>query len=381
MRAEYRLDVTRDVAGAEADFHTGLDLAPNFGPGLRLYASYLDGEGRTEDALAAIDRARLVDPLGPENHYLKGEILRTERGASEEAVALYLQAIAVAPDFYPAYARLGEVRAEEGRLADAIRYAEKSVAIEPRVDWPRDRLLWFYVDLDDLPAARDVLRGYAPGSPEGAASAALICYRAGQLAQAEERIRAVIRAPQAEANGMAVILPTDAIIRRAVMRHDAADARRFILSMPGLKMQRGTLAVVADNWPAVVQLATLEHRVGDRKRGDELARRVLDFLDRGGTFGLPGGDDWARASAAALLGRNAEALSSLEKLRRHNRLGWWSRIEGNPAFDALRPTPSFQSIRQEDRIWLESQQQALGQLRREGIVPLRTAVGLTPAGC
>lgn len=381
MRAQYRLDVAHDRQGAEADFRSGLELAPNFGPGLRAYAYYLFDQGRTEDALSVIDRARLVDPLGPENHYFKGEILRQKHGAREEAVALYLQAISVAPDFYPAYARLGQVRAEEGELADAIHYAEKAVAIEPKVAWPRDRLLWFYVDVGDLSAARDVLRGYAAGSPEGAVSEALLCYRAGRLGRAEERVRAVIGQPEADANGMAVILVTDAVINRAVERHDPDPARRFILSIPGLQKEGSTIAVVADNWPAVVQLAVLEHVAGNRRLGDDTARQVLDFLDRGGTFGLPGSDDWARASAAALLGRDDAAVSSLRKLVHSNRIGWWSRIEGNPAFDGLRSTPPFRSIEQDDRIWLNGQQRALAKLRAQGDVPSRSAAGLTPGGC
>jgi TolB-like protein/DNA-binding winged helix-turn-helix (wHTH) protein len=382
MRAQYRLDIAHDVPGAEADFRTGVDLAPNFGPGLRLYAQYLFDESRVADALAMIDRARLVDPLGPENHYFKGEILRRGLGDREGAVALYLQAIAAAPNFYPAYARLGQVRAEEGRLAEAIQYAEKAVAIEPKVGWPRDRLLWFYVDIGDLPAARDVLRGYVSGSPEGLASEALLCYRAGRLDRADGRIRAAIGQPEVDADGMAVVLATDAIVKRAIARRDAVPARRFILSMRGLKKEGSTLAVVADNWPAVVQLATLESLAGDRRVGDGIARRVLDFLDRGGTFGgLPGGDDWARASAAGLLGRNDVALASLAKLARSNRIGWWARIEGNPALDALGPARSFRAIEQDDRMWLESEQRALGRLRSQHDVPLRSAAGLTPAGC
>lgn len=381
MRAQYRLDIAHDIPGAEADFRTGLELAPNFGPGLRLYAQHLFEGARIAEALAMIDRARLVDPLGPENHYFKGEVVRKALGDREGAVALYLQAIAASPNFYPAYARLGQVRAEEGRLADAIRYAEKAVAIEPRVAWPRDRLLWFYVDIGDLPAARDVLRGYVAGSPEGVASEALLCYRAGRLDLAEALARAAIGLPEVDANGIAVILATDAMIKRAAARHDVTAARRFILSIPGLKKEGSTLAVVADNWPAVVQLATLEHLAGERRVGDGLAQRVLDFLDHGGRFGLPGGDDWARASAAGLLGRNDVALASLAKLAQSNRIGWWSRIEGNPALEGLSATPAFRSIVEDDRIWLEGEQRALGSLRRQGDVPLRSAAGLTSAGC
>lgn len=381
VRAQYRDLILHDTAAAEADYRTGLELAPNYGPGWRLYASYLYEAGRTNEALVAVDRARLVDPLGPENHYLKGEIVRSALAGSEESVALYLQAIAVAPDFYPAYARLGQVRAAEGKLAQAIRYAERSVAIEPRVDWPRDRLIWFYVDMGDLPAARDVLRGYASGSAEGAASEALICYRAGRLRRAEGRIRAAIGETAEDTNGLAVILSTDAVIKNAVRNRDAAAARRFILSIPGLKKAGDGLAVAESNYPQVVQLAILEHLAGDRRRGDRLAAQILDFLDRGGTFGLPGANEWARASASALLGRTDMALRSLRQLVTASRMGWWDRIEGNPAFDALRVMPEYRSIEADDRIWLEGERRALGQMRVQGDVPLRSGAGRTPAGC
>ena len=99
-----------DSSGAEADFRKGLDLAPNFGPGLRAYAEYLFQQNRYEDTLAVIDRARLVDPLSAENHYRKGEVLRIALHGTEAAATLYLQALAVKPDFYPAYTRLAQVR-------------------------------------------------------------------------------------------------------------------------------------------------------------------------------------------------------------------------------------------------------------------------------
>jgi len=63
----------------------------------------------------------------------------------DDAAALYLQALSVQPEFYPAYTRLATVRWELGHLAEAIRYAEKSIAIEPAVGWTRARLVWFYV--------------------------------------------------------------------------------------------------------------------------------------------------------------------------------------------------------------------------------------------
>jgi TolB-like protein/Tfp pilus assembly protein PilF len=377
MRAHYRYDVEHDATGAEADFRKGYELAPSFGPGLQWYADYLVVRGRSDEALAAIERARQVDPLGAENHYRKAEILRTGGTNLESAVALYLEAITVAPDFYPAYARLGQVRAVQGRFADAIRYAEKAVAIEPKVSWPRDRLLWFYLDIGELAAARDVLRGYvAPAPARVAANEAMLCMRAGNEDLAARRALAALQDDSVSSDGLAIVVATDVLIRRAIARHDPAMARRFILSIPGLEKAGRTLAVTAYDFPTVVQLATLEHKVGDASAGTALSLKILDFLDHGGqVVGIPGGEDWSRATLLAVLGRDDAALTYLEKYVRTSHFAFWERVEINPAFDALRTRPAFQLIEREEHALLREQQQALAVLRTKGEVPARAAAG------
>ena len=379
LRAMYRLD--HDPGGAEADFRKGLDLAPNFGPGLRAYAEYLFDRERYDEALAVIDRARLVDPLSAENHYRKGEVIRLGLRGTDEAAALYLQALAVKPDFYPAYTRLAQVRWIQGRVAEAIKYGEKSVAIEPNVDWTRDRLLWFYVEIGDLGAARDVLRGSAATWPNIPLEQALICFRAGNLERAEAWARHGLSDPDVN-DAVAIILATDAVVERAIAMHAPASARQFILAIPDLKKDRGTLPVVTDNFPTVIQLATLEHFAGNREAADDLANRILEFMDHGGHVAVVAGEDeWLRSVTLALLGRNDAALDHLEKMIRSGcRIGWWVRLERDPSFAAIRATPRFQAIEADTRSWLQSQLQLLGQMRMQGEVPLRSAAAI-PGGC
>ena len=274
LRAEYKLDQRRFERRFERRGGR-LSQRPRsraeFWAWAAIYAEYLSEQERYDETLAVIDRARLVDPLSAENHYRKGEVIRLGLHGNEEAAALYLQALAVKPDFYPAYTRLAQVRFNQGRIAEAIKYGEKSVAIEPNVDWTRDRLVWFYVDLGDLSAARDVVRGFPAGSPNIPLEEALICYRAGNLERAEALARKGLNDPDVN-DGLAFIFATDAVVERAIAMHAPASARQFILAIPDLKKERGTLAVVADNFPQVVQLATLEHFVGnheDRRRSGE----------------------------------------------------------------------------------------------------------------
>jgi TolB-like protein/DNA-binding winged helix-turn-helix (wHTH) protein len=380
FRAMYKSDTNKDSGGAEADFRKGLDLAPNFGPGLRAYAEYLFERERYDEGLMVIDRARLVDPLSAENHYRKGEVIRLAFRGREEAAALYLQALAVKPDFYPAYTRLAQVRWNQGRIAEAIKYGEKSVAIEPNAGWTRDRLLWFYADIGDLSAARAVLEGHAAEWPNIPLEQALICFRTGNLERAEALARRGLSDPDVN-DAIAIIFATDAVVERAIAMHAPASARQFILAIPDLKKDRGTLAVVSDNFPTVIQLATLEHFAGNREAADDLANRTLEFMDHGGQVGVAGEDEWLRAVASALLGRNDAALDHLEKMiRSGRRIGWWVRLERDPSFGAIRATPRFQAIEADTRSWLQSQLQLLGQMRMQGEVPPRSAA-VMPGGC
>ena len=381
LRASLRLDRTSGP-DAESDFLKGLELAPNFGPGLRAYAEYLLGKGRYDEALVQLDRARLVDPLSAENHYRKGEVERTVFYRYEDAAALYLQALSVQPDFYPAYTRLATVRWEFGRLAEAIRYGEKSVAIEPALGWTRERLVWFYVDLGDLDAARDVLRGYPPGPAAAAAPEALVCYRVGNLKQATDILRKYSTDPDFN-TGFAFIITFSAAVERAMANHDPSTGRQYLMAMLQPKDATTTGAIEDSSFPTIVQVATLEHTVGDKAVGNELAQRILQYLDRSPDVHLIAGwDEWARAAAYAILGRNDAALSHLENLIRSGfRIAWWARIEQDPAFVPLRSTRRFQDIVSANRAWLQNEQQQVAQMRLNGDVPRRPSVQLTANGC
>jgi TolB-like protein/Tfp pilus assembly protein PilF len=399
MRARRKLD-DNDPRGAEDDFRKGLELAPNFGPGLLGYAEYLSDQERDAEALEQLDRARLVEPLSAENHYRKGEILRVSaereqfkrqvtRSASarlEDAAALYLQALSVQPEFYPAYTRLAQVRWIQGRLAEAIKYGEKSIAVEPAVSWTHFRLVWFYVDLGDLSAARDVLRGHAPGSAAMAASEALVCYRAGNLEHAEAILRSHVGDPDLYEDGFAMLVTPAAIVERAIASRDPSVARRFIMAIPVLKKTRGTPEVVDVNFPWIAQLAILEHAVGSQAVANDLAQRILQYLDPSPDVNdrdiVGGWDEWSRAAASAILERNDAAQAHLENLVRSGlHIGSWARIERDPAFAALRSTPRFQALLSGSQLWLQGEVRQLALMRSRGEVPRRSSEQLSPQGC
>jgi TolB-like protein/DNA-binding winged helix-turn-helix (wHTH) protein/Tfp pilus assembly protein PilF len=382
LRAQLKPDTTQGKVDAETDYRKAFALAPNYATGVYNYGGWLSEQGRYEEALAVLDRASLLDPLAPSTHYLKGEILRLAFGRRDQAATSYQQAIAVAPDFYPAYTRLAMVRFNEGKLAEAIRLGERSIAIEPKVGWTRERLIWFYVHLNDVGAARDVLRGLEGGYAGKSSEEALICYRTGDLERAGRLARAALNDPDNDLGGVSFSLATEAIVELALAQHSPATARKFILSVPDLKKDHGKIALVDDNWPLFVQLAALERKSGNLSTATDLAQGILEYVERSSkTPGPPGVMDWTRASALAILGRNDEALSSLERMiRTGNQMRWWVTFERDPSFDALRATPRFQAMATYARAWLAGQQQLVQQMRQSGEIPARFAAA-TPGGC
>src|ERR1700752_5241946 len=175
----------------------------------------------------------------------------------------------------------------------------------------------------------------------------------------------------------------NAVIERAITSHDVGTARRLFTALPDIKREGGALAIVGDNFPQVMQLAILEHAIGDPAVANDIAQRSLQLLDGSPKVHLLAGwDEWGRAAASAILGRNDAALAHLETLAQSDfRLGWWSRIESDPAFAALHETPRFKAIVAGLRAWLENQKRQVEQMRQSGEIPRRSGDQLTPNGC
>ena len=105
-----------------------------------------------------IDRARALDPLMPSGHLTKGIMMLYGRSDTKAANALILQALEHDPNYYPALMRLAELRwCCEGAFAEAIRYAEHALALEPNASWPQRMLVGFYLDIGEPETAKQVL--------------------------------------------------------------------------------------------------------------------------------------------------------------------------------------------------------------------------------
>jgi TolB-like protein/DNA-binding winged helix-turn-helix (wHTH) protein/Flp pilus assembly protein TadD len=373
-----------DVVGAEADFRRGLALNPNDGPGHAFFADFLEREGKIDEALNAIDRARAIDPLNPRGHYFKGLLLLYHgAGTIEESEALFLQALSVAPEFHPALQRLGTIRKYSGRLAEAVKFSERAIAIDPQAQWLRVELSLLYLDLDDPDAARDVIADVAD---ERAAAWLPVCLYEGDLGAAKEILREtdeselrqldqlypfILRAirDQASEHGSRTDAPAllQSVARNSEFVFGAADpdVRRRMIAGRGTWYLDDVL--VAAHW---------QKSIGQRAKAEASARAALERIavDRkrregAGSYAF----DRERAMAFAILGQKDASIAALDRAISHRRLIrlWWYDSRREPAFKALQKDPRFWVIVARARTYVREQRELLEEMRRDGIVPRR----------
>jgi len=371
IRGKYR-DMKGDEVGAESDFRRGMALSPGFAPGVDYYAEFLYGGHKVDEALSILDTALRINPLAPRLIYLKGLIVAQARHDNAAASELFLHAIQAAPDYYGAYNRLATLRWSEGRLAEAIGFAEASLRIEPGSSWSRENLARVYIDLGDLTAAREVLAHFQePDKHEGAA---LLCYRAGRLDAAVAWLRPALTSQYRAGGGPALAASITALLEQATRSGDYAGARALLVNMQDLKDEHGRLDFNQDNALPLLQLATLEKLAGHRAEAERIATGVIAIVDDPTAQGNYNGfTERFRMLALAVLGRDREALSILEAQRDTlARELWWVWIERHPAFAQLRREPRVQQLLAELRSWSQKQRELVEAQRHAGKLPVRS---------
>ena len=371
-----------DTTEGLADYEKGIALSPNYAPGLQRYAEELDALGRGTEALDLIDRARRIDPLYPRSHYFKGLMRLWGGGAIEDAEALFLQALRVAPDFHPALMQLGTIRRITGRLAEAVNYSERAVAIEPGVTWTRVVLSSHYLALDDPDAARHVIAGLRDPPPEAWVP---VCLYENDL----EGARNILRGLGLE--DLAGDQITDPYVLRAVrdqaLRSGDPRARKLMRAMAEKWDPTVGQAKWVDDeiWQEIWQIdfilvaAQWRKSIGELRSAEASARAALEWMELHDPTPFGVYDD-ERATALAILGQGDAAIAVLERAFADGRRGGWN-PDREPEFAAFRDDPRFRALTVKKRTHVSAQRKVLEQMRRDGTVPLRTMSVSTARPC
>lgn len=113
-------------AKAEAEFRRGLDLSPNNASASEGFAMWLLCEGRKEEALTWVSRARELDPVAISGNSVSWILFQSHR--YDEALRESRSVLAVHPNDTSALLNLGFVLTSDGHPGDAIAPLEKVVA-------------------------------------------------------------------------------------------------------------------------------------------------------------------------------------------------------------------------------------------------------------
>lgn len=357
-----------DHSRAEKDLRAGLALAPNSARGLQQLGELLvEQRGNTDEGLALLQRASALDPLEPRGPYYRG-FVELRRGNASEAERLLLAALQLRPDYAPALTRLSTLKWElRAQFADAIKYGELALRADPEALFVRDNLVAQYLELGEMDAADNLL----PASAETRHTSSEVLLLAGNARDAAARIYAY---PE---RFLACDWYHDAyiVLDHARVTRNFKTARRFLEERTGIIATGGSQRVNsgAENVATVVaELLTLS---GDERNARSLLDVVLRQLD--GADRPASGNcvnvSRTRARTLALLGRDAEALVSLERALLRDKAWYhgWYLFDHDAAYARLRGHPQFESLHTAYRQLIGSEREKLRQFRLSGLVPKR----------
>ena len=120
-----------DWNAAEQDFKRAIDLNPNYANAHNFYASFLMSRGRVEESIAAVNRARELDPFSLSISAQRGFLLENAR-RYDEAIDQLRRVIAMDPNHYQAHWFLGHTYAANKQFEQAIAASQKAVDLSER---------------------------------------------------------------------------------------------------------------------------------------------------------------------------------------------------------------------------------------------------------
>ncbi|HEU4428034.1 MAG TPA: tetratricopeptide repeat protein [Myxococcota bacterium] len=350
-----------DNEGGEAEFRRGLALAPNLGRGYELFANFLWQRGKLAEALQTAAYARRIDPLTARNHHLEASFLLS-LGRIPEAEERYAQALEIDPEFHATIARLAKIDAWQGRYAQAIKRIEQALAIDPDALWIREAAAGMYLALGDVAAAIDVA-----GERDSVASVEIALYQR-QYDRAAQLTAGLSRDQRRHSTGRAAL---SRAVRDAGLHSGVPDAALVALEAIGVPDE------LADPFPDFDKLIARAHllaRSGREALASELLEIIHARLERPEeTRYNPFDALRIRASALGITGDRDGAIEALAKWAEPNPAHAWYPLERDPAFDAIRTTPRFQTLIARYHAHAASERSTLEELRARGEVPKRPA--------
>jgi tetratricopeptide (TPR) repeat protein len=119
-----------DWIGAEREYRRGLDINPSASIGHGRFGWFLSWLGRHDEALAEVNRAMQLNPVGP-TEIQEAAIVHFVARRYDDAIVAARRATEIDPNYAFGWARLGTAFAEKGMHDQAIAALEKAVNLAP----------------------------------------------------------------------------------------------------------------------------------------------------------------------------------------------------------------------------------------------------------
>ncbi len=119
-----------DRSGAERELRRAMELNPNDADAYQVYASHLSELGRLDEAMAAMKRARELDPLSLNISTNVGMFFYFAH-QYDQAIEQYRKTIELDPNFPRAHIWLGLAYERKGRYDEALAEFRKAATLDP----------------------------------------------------------------------------------------------------------------------------------------------------------------------------------------------------------------------------------------------------------
>jgi TolB-like protein/thioredoxin-like negative regulator of GroEL len=173
-----------DWSGAEREFQAALGLDPSQIAALIWQSLFFSANGRHEESIASMQRAREVEPLSTSVNLYLG-VAQTHAGHHDLAIRQFQQCIELDPGYYRTYMFLGRTLSWLERHDEAIAALQKSVSLSPQQAEPQAFLAAAMAGKGDRQRAFNLLKKVraAEEKSEPAILVAVIYARLGMAAE------------------------------------------------------------------------------------------------------------------------------------------------------------------------------------------------------
>jgi len=385
------------LAKAQEATDTALTLDDQLGEAYTALGGIKNIRFEAEDAEAAFERALELNANDPTAYSWYGDLLRSELGRPDEALALHRRAYELDPLSAVAISSVGRDLSALGRSDEAVDWWKKAIEIDSQLsisDAIGDHYWYVTGELDQAVVWYAKAISVDPGDPALYANLGALFLDLGAFEDAEywlERSRELgpkTRWPNV-ASGLLHLYRDDEAayefaqssfsrfpdnwVAALILRSHAIRAGRY--SDAVALYEKTSPALLHDDPPEVdtagafldaINLAPVMTGAGEERRAETLLDRSLEYIKSIPRVGLDG--SWvADVQIYALQGKRKKALAALrEAIDDRWRTLWWYHLERDPNLESLHDDPEFQEMLEELRADIAAQLGRVREMQRNG---------------